>query len=95
MREKVDNHDIVKEANIKAQEIINKAQTEAKLVKLSARDYADSLLSDLDSEIKEKNQQMMHNFKNLFEGFVQEYNKNFNATSNTIKENIKELREMK
>jgi len=95
MREKVDNHDIVREANTKAQEIINKAQTEAKLVKLSARDYADSLLSDLDAEIKEKNQQMMLNFKNLFEGFVQEYNKNFNTTSETIKENIKELREMK
>jgi cell division septum initiation protein DivIVA len=95
MLEKVNNHDIVKEATIKAQEILNKAQTEAKLIKLSARDYADSLLSDLDAEIKERNQQMMLNFKNLFEGFVQEYNKSFQTTSTTIKDNIKELREMK
>jgi len=95
MKEKIDNHDLVKEATIKAQEIINKAQTEAKMVKLSARDYADSLLSDLDTEIKERNQEMMHSFKNLFEGFVQDYNKSFHTTSETIKENIKELREMK
>jgi len=38
---------------------------------------------------------MMMNFKNLFEGFVQEYNKSFHTTSATIKDNIKELREMK
>ncbi len=95
MTEKVNNHDIVKEANIKAQEILNKAQTEAKMVTFSARDYADSLLTDLDHDIKEKNQEMMMNFKNLFEGFVQEYNKSFNGTSQIINDNIKELREMK
>lgn len=95
MRDKIDNHDIVKEAQIKAQEIQSKAQTEAKMVRLSARDYADSLLSDLDTEIEKRNQEMMISFKNLFEGFVKDYNKSFNATSLTIKENIKELREMK
>ncbi|MGB4588374.1 MAG: ATPase [Clostridiaceae bacterium] len=95
MKEKIDNHDIVREAQIKAQEIISKAQTESKMVRLSAREYADSLLSDLDTEIKQKNQDMMISFKNLFEGFVQDYNKSFNGTSLTIKENIKELREMK
>lgn len=94
MTEKVNNHDIVKEATIKAQEILNKAQTEAKMITFSARDYADSLLTDLDNEIKEKNQEMMMKFKNLFEGFVQEYNKSFNETSHVIKDNIKELREM-
>ncbi len=95
MAEKINNHDIVKEATIRAQEILNRAHTEAKMVTLSARDYADSLLTDLDHDIKEKNQEMMMNFKNLFEGFVQEYNKSFNETSNIIKDNIKELREMK
>ncbi len=95
MMEKINNHDIVKEATTRGQEIINKAQTEAKMLKLSARDYADSLLTSLDNDIKEKNQEMMMNFKNLFEGFVQEYNKNFNETSMTIEDNIKELREMK
>lgn len=95
MQEKVNNHDLVKEAEAKAQEILSKAQTEAKLVRLSARDYADSLLSDLETEIRKKNQEMMLSYKNLFEGFVQEYNKTFTSTSLTIKENIKELREMK
>ena len=95
MAEKINNHDIVKEATIRAQEILNRAHTEAKMVTLSARDYTDSLLTDLDHDIKEKNQEMMMNFKNLFEGFVQEYNKSFNETSNIIKDNIKELREMK
>lgn len=95
MRAKLENHDIVKEAEMRGQEIIAKAQSEAKMIRHSARDYADSLLSDLESEINHKNAEMLLNFKTLFESFVQDYNQSCSSTMGTIKENIKELREMK
>lgn len=91
---KVNNHDIVKEAEIKAQEIISKAQTESKMVRLSARDYADNLISDLESEIEHKNEEMLEKFKKLFEDFVKDYDETFIKNQTTIKSNIKELREM-
>lgn len=95
MKAKLDNHDIVKEAEMRAKEIIAKAQSDAKMVRLSARDYADNLLSDLEKEIESKNGEMMLNLKKLFEGFVSDYNKDFVGTAEVIRNNIKELRDMK
>lgn len=92
---RVNNHDIVKEAKVKAQEIISKAQTESKMVRLGARDYADNLISELESEIDHKNKEMLDQFKNMFEGFVNDFDKTFIENKTTIKSNIKELRDMK
>ena len=95
MVKRVNEHDIVKEAKAKSQEIISKAQTESKMVRLAARDYADSLISELESEIEHKNKEMLDKFKNIFEAFVSDFDETFIENQTTIKNNIKELRDMK
>lgn len=95
MKAKLDNHDLVKEAEVRAKEIIAKAQSDAKMVRLSARDYADNLLTDLEKELQSKNSEMMVNLKKLFEGFISDYNRDITGTAAVVRENIKELREMK
>ena len=56
MRKNIENHNIVKEAKIRAEEIIASAQRDAKAIRLGSRDYSDEILSQLDKEIE--NQKM-------------------------------------
>lgn len=95
MRKQVENHDITKEATEKAQEMLALAQRDAKTIRLGARDYADEILCQLDKEMEEKLHTMVQAMKDDMDQFVQEVVKDVQNTSNGIRENIKELRNMK
>lgn len=95
MRRNVENHDFVKEAKIRAQEIIAQSQREAKSIRLGARDYADEILTDLDKQIEARKEALMNDLKTSVEGFAVSLDKSLNGVGVTIKENIKELRNMK
>lgn len=95
LRRQIESHDITKEATIRAEEIISNAQRDAKAIRLGARDYADEILSQLDSEINNQFENMMSKIKSEMESFVLNMNSEINITTNTIRNNIKELRNMK
>lgn len=95
MKKQVENHDITREAKIRSQEIISSAQRDAKDIRLGARDYADNILSQLDKEIQEKRQLMMNDIKKDVEQFIETLTEDLSDTSATIRENIKELRNIK
>lgn len=95
MRQNVENHDVVKEAKIRAQEIVTAAKRDAKAIRLGSRDYANEMLSELDSQIEIKKAELIKNLQNSFEIVATDVDKNFIEISSTIKENIKELRDMK
>ncbi|NLK95621.1 MAG: ATPase [Clostridiales bacterium] len=95
MRQNVENHDVVKEAKIRAQEIVAAAKRDAKAIRLGSRDYANEMLSELDSQIEIKRAELIKNLQNSFEIVATDLDKNFIEISSTIKENIKELRDMK
>lgn len=95
LKRQIENHNIVKEAQVKAQEIINSAQRDAKLMRLGARDYADEILSEVQTEIDTKGKAMVENVQKEVESFVQSLSEEVASTSNTIRGNIKELRDMK
>ena len=91
----VENHDITKEATAKAQELISLAQRDAKTIRLGARDYADEILCQLDKELELKVQQMVQALKVDVDQFIQNVVGEISSTSNDIRENVKELRNMK
>ena len=95
MRKNVENHDYVREAKLRSQEIIAQAQREAKSIRLGARDYADEILCDLDKQIETRKEALMNDLKTSVEGFAESVDKSLNGIGATIKENIKELRNMK
>lgn len=95
MRQNIENHNIVKEAKIRGQEIISSAQRDAKAIRLGSRDYANELLSELDREIELKKMELIKSLQKSFEGIATDIDKNFTDASSTIKENVKELRGMK
>lgn len=95
MRKNVENHDFVREAKVKAQEIIAQAQREAKSIRLGARDYADELLCDVDRQLETRKQALMNALKASVEGFAESLDTSLDGIGTTIKENIKELRTMK
>lgn len=95
MKKQVENHDITKEAKIKAQEIIAQAQRDAKTIRLGARDYADEVLSELDKEIEENSHKMLLSMKANMEAYMQSVAKEVKDNSVKIRGNIKELRNMK
>ncbi len=94
MRTQVNEHAIVREAEQRAREIISKAQNESKNMRLAAREYADGLLSDLESELSRKSQESMMNFKKNMEDFVTGFSDSVRSTSETVRNNIEELRDM-
>lgn len=95
LKKQVENHDITKEAQIRGQEIIASAQRDAKAIRLGARDYADEILCQLDKEIEEKSNETLENVKKDVEVFMQSLSKDMNGTCSVIRENIKELRNIK
>ncbi|WP_411682988.1 ATPase [Clostridium thailandense] len=95
LKKQIENHDITREANIRAEEIIASAQRSAKSIRLGARDYAKEILSGLDAELTSKKNQLLENLKGDLEKFVLDLERNINLQTNEIKNNIKELRDMK
>ncbi len=95
LRRQIENHDITKEANIRAEEIISSAQKNAKAIRVGARDYADEMLSQLDSEILRKSNEMLSSLKLELQEFLDNLEGSINLNTESIKDNIKQLRDMK
>lgn len=95
MRQNVENHDIVKEAKLRAQEIVASAKRDAKAIRLGSRDYSNEILTDLDRELEIKKAELIKALQTSFENVASDVDKNFTGISSTVKENIKELRDMK
>jgi hemerythrin len=95
MKQNVENHDIVKEAKIRAQEIIASAQRDAKAIRLGSRDYSDEILTQLDREIEEQKVKLIKSLQDSFESVAKEIDTNLTGACDVIKENVKELRGMK
>ena len=55
----IDEHEITRKANEKANEIIEKAQKEAKEIRLSSLKYADDLLARVERDVKEVNDRIV------------------------------------
>lgn len=94
MRQNIENHDIVKEAKLRAEEIIASAQRDAKAIRLGSRDYSDEILTQLDNEIEEQKVKLIKRLQESFEVVAKEIDDNLTSTGSVIKENIKELRSM-
>lgn len=95
MRQNVENHDIVKEAKIRSQEIITSAQRDAKAIRLGSRDYSNEILTQLDKEIEEQKMKLIKNLQDSFESVAKDIDTNLTGACDLIKDNIKELRSMK
>lgn len=65
LEELIDQEGITKAAKERAEEIINKAQTTAKEIRLGAMEYADSLLLDTQEQLKDVIGQLNENRKEL------------------------------
>lgn len=95
VKKQIENHDIVKEAKVMADEILKNAKEDAKTMRLGARDYADEVLSQLEKEISLKGEEMVNTVKQQVETFVNGLEGNVSGDLKTIRENIKELRNYK
>ncbi|MDU5105892.1 MULTISPECIES: ATPase [unclassified Clostridium] len=94
MKQNVENHDLVKEAKIRANEIIALAQRDAKAIRIGSREYSTEILSQLDREIEEKKNKLIADMQKSFEMVAKEIDENLNETGSRIKDNISELRGM-
>ena len=95
VKKQIDNHSIIKEATLKAEEILAVATRDAKSMRLGARDYADEILCQLEKEVDEKGKKMVTEISMEMETFFNHLQENVSGTTNTIRENVKELRNIK
>jgi cell division septum initiation protein DivIVA len=94
MKRNVENHELVKEAKVRADEIIALAQRDSKAIRLGSREYSTEILAALDKEIEEKRDYLIQSMQKSFEMVAKEIDKNMSETGSKIKENISELRGM-
>ncbi|MEG1286552.1 MAG: ATPase [Clostridium sp.] len=94
MKHNIENHDIVKEAKIRASEILALAQRDAKAIRIGSREYSNEILSELDKELEVKKSKLIQSMQKSFEAVAKEIDENMSNASITIKENISELRNM-
>lgn len=95
MKQNVENHDTVKEAKLRAQEIITSAQRDAKAIRLGSRDYSDEILTQLDKEIEDQKMKLIKSLQDSFESVAKDIDSNLSNACDVIKDNVKELRGMK
>ena len=94
MKQNVENHDLVKEAKVRANEIIALAQRDAKAIRIGSREYSTEILAQLDREIEEKKSKLILDMQKSFEMIAKEIDENLSETGVRIKDNISELRGM-
>lgn len=94
MKQNVENHDLVKEAKVRANEIIALAQRDAKAIRIGSREYSTEILAQLDREIEEKKSKLILDMQKSFEMIAKEIDENLSGTGVRIKDNISELRGM-
>ncbi|GAB6170016.1 hypothetical protein JCM1393_24760 [Clostridium carnis] len=94
MKQNIENHDIVKEAKLRANEIIALAQRDAKAIRIGSREYSTEILAQLDRELEIKKATIIQGMQASFEKVAREIDENMTETGNMIKENISELRGM-
>lgn len=95
IREEVEKHDITKEAEEKAQLIINSAKQEAEEIKLASIEYAYNLLVKLDEQIEIRKNETAGRIKNDMEQFDMDVQNDFKSIRSIISENIDELKKVK
>lgn len=95
LKKQIENHNITKEAQTRAEQIIASAQKDAKAMRLGAREYANEILVQLDSEVAAKGADMVNKVKNDVDTFITALQSDVSATTGTIKDNITELKGMK
>lgn len=92
IKDEIDNHDVLREAKERSEEIIAQAQRDAKAIRLSARDYADDLLSELNHELIDRKNKMLSVLTDKMEEFMQSVDITINTNDEVLRQNIKELR---
>lgn len=92
LEKQVQNHDIVQEARLVAEEIKSAAQSEGRQVRIYAREYADQVLSELEKEIEASTESLLEHMKRDVEKFAEELSTHLGSTTSVIRENVKELR---
>ena len=92
-KRQIENHDITKEARLRAEGIEGQAQKNAKAMRLNARDYANGILTQLESEINDKGQEMLKGMKCEMESFMMKLEADISLKGKTIRNNINQLKE--
>jgi len=86
MKRNVENHELVKEAKVRADEIIALAQRDSKAIRLGSREYSTEILAALDKEIEEKRDYLIQSMQKSFEMVAKEIDKNMSETGSKIKD---------
>lgn len=94
MKGRVEKHDIVKEAKLRANEIIASAQKDAKAIRIGSREYSTEILTQLDEEIEKKKLELIESMQKSFEKVAKEIDDNLSESIRVIRDNITELRDM-
>lgn len=93
-KQSIESHDVVREAKIRAQEIIAQAQRDAKAIRIGSRDYSNEILMQLDIEIEKNKTELIKSMQASFEKVAKDIDENLAKTGTRIKENIAELKTM-
>lgn len=95
LKKQIEEHDITSDAKQRAEEIISSAENDAKVLRVGAKEYADEILTELEKELSEKSYKMLNSIKSEMGQFIDTIEGEVKFTSDTIRENIQELRNMK
>ncbi|MEW9094015.1 MAG: ATPase [Clostridiaceae bacterium] len=94
LKRQIENHDITRDAKMRAEEIVSSAQRDAKVMRLGARDYAHEILCQLERELTENSDKMLNNLQVEMGNYYKAISSDINTTTEIIRENIKELKNM-
>ena len=93
-RKRLKNHDLVKEAKLKTEAMLSKAERSATVIKTEATDYAGEILHNVESDVSEIKQRIIDSIKSDVNQSLNEIDSKMNDVIKKLKENQEELRGM-
>lgn len=87
----ITNHDIVRDAEHRAEVIKAQAAEESRQIRLYAREYANDLLISLEKQIDVMTENLLDNMRANIEGFAENLSSDMEKTKEMLRDNAKEL----
>ena len=91
----VNSHEVTKQAESGAEELMNRARINARELRIGAREYSSNLLLELQAQLEMSQEKLIENLENDYNIFLKTIQQEYRESIGSIKGNMEELKKLK
>lgn len=91
----VTDHEIAKQAEGAAEELMNRAKLNARELRIDAREYSNNLLLELQEQLEMSQEKLIENLEDSYNIFIKTIKQEYKEKIESIKGNVEELKKLR